>query len=139
MMALTDKELPCWKPKKEWKFKCKYWLRELINYCFYQNTTKHKLTAHLMYLCYFSSYLYKYLNKYWANQLDIFITTLTKTAIFIATHLKRHMAYHYQTITKITHPSLPKDIEGPMQIKRGLCYSLMLLYLKMNCINIRTK
>ena len=22
MIALTDKPLPCWKPKKEWKFKC---------------------------------------------------------------------------------------------------------------------
>ena len=39
----------------------------------------------------------RYLNRYWANQLGIFITTSTKTAIFIATHLKKHyMAYHYQ-------------------------------------------
>ena len=25
MIALTDKRLSCWKPKKEWKFKCKSW------------------------------------------------------------------------------------------------------------------
>ena len=31
------------------------------------------------------------------------------------------------TISKIAHPSLSKDIKGPMQIKRGKCYSLMLL------------
>ena len=36
MIALTDESLSCWKPKKEWKLKCK-------------------------------SYLYKYLNRYWAN------------------------------------------------------------------------
>ena len=24
MIALTDEPLPCWKPKKEWAFKCKY-------------------------------------------------------------------------------------------------------------------
>ena len=23
MITLTDEWLPCWKPKKEWKFKCK--------------------------------------------------------------------------------------------------------------------
>ena len=31
------------------------------------------------------------------------------------------------TISKIVHTSLSKDIKGPMQIKRGKCYSLMLL------------
>ena len=67
MIALTDESLPCWKPKKEWKFKCKSWIKKLINCCFSQIKTKHKLTAYLMYLCYFFSYLYKYLNRYWAN------------------------------------------------------------------------
>ena len=67
MIALTDKPLPCWKPKKEWKFKCKSWIKKLINCCFSQIKTKHKLTAYLMYLCYFFSYLYKYLKRYWAN------------------------------------------------------------------------
>ena len=43
------------------------------------------------------------------------------------------------TISKIVHSSLSKDMKGPMQIKRGKCYSLMLLCLKINCINIRTK
>ena len=37
------------------------------------------------------------------------------------------------------HPSLSKDMKGPMQIKRGKSYSLMLFCLKINCINIRTK
>ena len=27
MIALTDESLPCWKPKKEWKFKCKSWIK----------------------------------------------------------------------------------------------------------------
>ena len=27
MIALTDEPLPCWKSKKEWKFKCKYWIK----------------------------------------------------------------------------------------------------------------
>ena len=34
MIALTDEPLPRWKPKKEWKFKCKYWIKKLINCCF---------------------------------------------------------------------------------------------------------
>ena len=40
---------------------------------------------------------------------------------------------------KIVHPSLSKDLKGPTQIKGDKCYSLMLLCLKMNCINLRTK
>ena len=28
MIALTDESLPCWKPKKEWKFKCKSWIKK---------------------------------------------------------------------------------------------------------------
>ena len=132
MIALTEEPLPCWKnPKKERKFKCKSWIKKLINCCFSQNITKHKLTAYLMYLCYFFSYLSKYLNRYWVNQLDIFITTSTKTAILIAKHLKKHMAYNYTN--KIVHPSLSKDMKGAMQIKRGKCYSLMLLCLKIRC------
>ena len=66
-----------------------------------------------MYLCYFFSYLYKYFNRYWANQLDISITASTKTAIFIDTHLKKHVAY-LNTISKIVHPSLSKDTRGSM-------------------------
>ena len=90
-----------------------------------------------MYLCYFFSYLYKYLNRYWANQLHIFIITSTKKAIFIAMHLKKHI--WHTTISKIIHPSLSKNKKGPMQIKRSKCYSLMLLCLKINCINITKK
>ena len=47
------------------------------------------------------------------------------------------MAYHY--IRNIAHPSLSKDMKGPMYIKRDKCYSLMLFCLKINCINLRTK
>ena len=67
MIALTDEPLPCWKPKKEWKFKCKSWIKKLINCCFSQIKTKHNLTACLMYLCCFFSYLYQYLDRYWAS------------------------------------------------------------------------
>ena len=28
MIALTDKSLPCWKPRKEWKFKFKSWIKK---------------------------------------------------------------------------------------------------------------
>ena len=28
MIDLTDESLPCWKPKKEWKFKCKSWKKK---------------------------------------------------------------------------------------------------------------
>ena len=28
MIALTDKPLPCWKPKKKWNFKCKSWIKK---------------------------------------------------------------------------------------------------------------
>ena len=28
MITLTDESLPCWKPKKEWKFKCKSWKKK---------------------------------------------------------------------------------------------------------------
>ena len=27
VIALTDEPLPCWKPKKEWNFKCKSWIK----------------------------------------------------------------------------------------------------------------
>ena len=50
MIALIDEPFPCWKPKKEWKFKCKSWIKKLINCCFSQIKTKHKLTACLTYL-----------------------------------------------------------------------------------------
>ena len=48
MIALTDEPLPCWKPKKEWKFKCKSWIKKLINCCFSQIKTKHKLANSLI-------------------------------------------------------------------------------------------
>ena len=41
MIPLPDKPLPRWKPKKEWKFKWKSWIKKLINCCFSQNITKH--------------------------------------------------------------------------------------------------
>ena len=57
-ISLTDEPILFWKPKKEWKFKCKSWIKKLINCCFSRNITKHKLAAYLMYLCYFFSFLY---------------------------------------------------------------------------------
>ena len=96
------------KLKKWWKFNCKYWIKKLIYCCFSQNVRKHKLTAYLMYLFHFFSNLYKYLNRYWTNQLDIFIITSTKKTIF-----------SYRLISK--------NMKDPMQIKRSKYYSLMLL------------
>ena len=37
------------------------------------------------------------------------------------------------------YPSLPKDMKSEVQIKRCKCYSLMLLNLKIKCINLKTK
>ena len=62
MIAFIDMPLPCWKPKKEWNFKCKILNKKLISCCFSQIKPNRKLTRYLMYLCYFFSYLYKYLN-----------------------------------------------------------------------------
>ena len=28
MITLTDEPIWCWKPKKEWKFKCKSWIKK---------------------------------------------------------------------------------------------------------------
>ena len=28
MITLTDEPISCWKPKKEWKFKCKSWIKK---------------------------------------------------------------------------------------------------------------
>ena len=51
IIALTDESLPCSKKsKKEWKFKRKFWIKKLINCCFSQNITKHKLTTYLIFL-----------------------------------------------------------------------------------------
>ena len=65
-----------------------------------------------------------------------FYNNINSKDTFIATKTLHHMAYH---ISKIAHPSLSKDMTGPVQIERGKCYSLMLLCLKINCINIRAK
>ena len=45
MIALTDEPLPCWKPKKEWKFKCKSWIKKLFNYCFSQKFNKTQVNS----------------------------------------------------------------------------------------------
>ena len=34
MIAVTDEPLPYRKPKKKGKFKCKSWIKKLINCCF---------------------------------------------------------------------------------------------------------
>ena len=97
MIALSDEPLTWWKGKKEWRFRCKYWINKFINSCFSENMIKYKLTAYLInLLCFF--YIYKYLNIYWANLGDLFITTSTKTTIFIATHHKNiwHTYHYYQ-------------------------------------------
>ena len=67
MIALTDEPLPCWKPKKEWNFKCKSLIKKLINCCFSQIKTKRKLTAYLICVHYLFRDLYKYFNRYTAN------------------------------------------------------------------------
>ena len=58
---------------------------------------KTQLIAYSMYLPHFVSNLYRHLNRSWANQLNIFITSSTKVAVFITTHLKKYyMTYRYQ-------------------------------------------
>ena len=54
--------------------------------------------------------------------------------------LKKHSYDISTTISKVIRPSLHyQDMKGPMQIKSGKCYSLMLLCLKINCINMSSK
>ena len=55
MIALTDELRPCWKPKRDWKFKDKSWIKKLIHCCFSQNTTKHNnslLNVSILFLLY---------------------------------------------------------------------------------------
>ena len=109
-------------------------MKKLINCYVSKNIRKHKLTTYLMDLCYFFSHIYKYLNRYWANQLDIYINKKD----FFYSHapskkygiplLARFSILHYQ-----------KNMKGQTQAKRSKCHSLLLLCLKINCINIRTK
>ena len=40
MIVLPEEPLPCRKAKKEWKFKCKSWIKKLLNCCLSQNITK---------------------------------------------------------------------------------------------------
>ena len=70
--------------------------------------------------------------------MDIFITTSTKTTIFTATQLKKHY------IILLPRLSDPHCIIKTWKVQcklRGVakCYSLMLLCLKINRINIRMK
>ena len=83
--------------------------------------------------------------------LFIFISTLTNIRqinwAFLKSHeqkgliqpRKHQIIIWHTTISKIVHPSLSKNMKGPIQIKREKCYSLMLLCLKINCIKLRTK
>ena len=145
MIVLTDEPLLCWKSKKEWKFKCKSWIKTLINCCFSQNTT-HKLTAYLMYIWYFFSYIHKYLKRCWAKLTGYFYDHINRKRYFYShenitsyTLLDSLRFFWFFTISRIVHSPLSKEMKGPMRIKGGKCYSLMLLCLKINCINIRTK
>ena len=79
------------------------------------------------------SYLCRYINRYWGNQLDIFTTTSTKTAIFLATHLKKHF-YDIPLPEDCPFLIIKRYMKDPMQIKRGKCYSLVLLCLKSTCM-----
>ena len=63
-----------------------------------------------------TGYLYNHINK--------------NGYFYSHTPLKHYMAYHYQQ---------EKDMKGPMQIKRGKCYSLILLFLKINFVSSKTK
>ena len=100
-IVVTDEPFPFQKPKKEWKFRRKSWIKELINCCFSQNITKHKLAYNslLNVSMLFSSYLYKYFNKYQGNQLDIFITT--STYFYDIPLLVRLSIPHYQKTWKV--------------------------------------
>ena len=84
MIVLTDEPLPCWKLKKEWKFKSKSWVK------------KYKaLTAYLKYLCYFFSYLYKFLYKYHINKKGHFYSHENITSYGIPV-LARLLISHFQ-------------------------------------------
>ena len=92
------------------------------------------------------------LNKKTHQQLLLSINNKTQVnsllnvpMLFLYNHMNKegyfysHENIWHTTISKIVDPSLSKDMKGLMQIKRGKCYSLMLLYLKISYINVRTK
>ena len=63
----------------------------------------------------------------------------TKSTGYFHNHINKNGYFYSHEIYRIVHPSLSKDMKGPIQINRDECYSLMLLCLKINSINIRTK
>ena len=66
---------------------------------------------------------------------------MSELAGYFYNHINKNGYFYIMTYrySKIVHPSLSKDMKGPMQIKRSEWYSLMLIRLKINCINIKTK
>ena len=121
VIPLTDEPLPCLKPKKEWEFKCKSWIKKLIN-------------------CYFSQNIKKQVNSLLnVSLLFLFISINTLTNIRQINWIFLKHIIKYTTISKIIHPSLRKQMKGPMQIMKDKCYSSMLLCLKINYINLKTK
>ena len=109
------------KPKKEGKFKCKSWIKKLIN-------------------CYFSQNIKKQVNSLLnVSLLFLFISINTLTNIRQINWIFLKHIIKYTTISKIIHPSLRKQMKGPMQIRKDKCYSSMLLCLKINYINLKTK
>ena len=71
-----------------------------------------------------TGYFFNHINK----NSYFYSHTLQKTLYISIWH-----SHHYQ------HSSIPKNKKGIMQIKRGKCYSLILLCLKINYVNNKTK
>ena len=138
MIALTDERLPFWKPKKEWKFKCKSWIKNSkINCCFSQNIAKHKLTVYLMYLCYLFFYLYKYLTDI-GKLTGCFYDYINKKGYFYS-H-ENITSYDIPQLARLSIPHYQNTWKVQCKLREVmLTYSLMLFCLKINCINIRAK
>ena len=74
IIALTESHFHVEKLKKNESLNgYKYCIKKLINCCFSQNITKHKLRAYLKYQA-VSFFIFISILTDWANQLDIFIT-----------------------------------------------------------------
>ena len=125
MIFLTER-ISISKPKKEWKFKCKSWIKKTYQLQLFPKYNKTQVSS-LLNVSYFFLF-FQCVNKYYANQLDIFYIHMNKKDYFYSPENISYGIPLLGPISNIVHPSLSKDMKGTM-----------LLCLKINCINLRTK
>ena len=64
MITLTDEPLSCWKPEKEWNFKCKSWTKKAHQLLLLPKYNKTQINSLYNVSMLFFFLFYKYLNRY---------------------------------------------------------------------------